>query len=122
SAQCVLIGLPRSTYYYEAVEPDATDLMLMRRVDEIYTARPFYGSRRIAAVLQREGHAVNRKRIQYITHELGLAGQLPGPVTSKGCSEHRKYPYLLRGLKIVRPLQVWSTDITYIRLPDGFMY
>lgn len=96
--------------------------MLMRRVDEIYTARPFYGSRRIAAVLRSQGHVVNRKRIQGIMRGLGLAGQLPGPATSRAHPEHHKYPYLLRGLKIVRPLQVWSTDITYIRLPEGFMY
>lgn len=103
-------------------QPDAFELMLMRRVDEIYTAYPFYGSRRITAVLRREGHTVNRKRIQYVMQEMGLAGNQPGPCTSKSRPEHPKFPYLLRDLEIVRPLQVWSTDITYIRLPEGFVY
>lgn len=94
----------------------------MRLVDEIYTARPFYGSRRITKELQKNGHEVNRKRIQGIMQILGLAGTLPGPNTSKAHPKHLKFPYLLRGLKIFKPLQVWSTDITYIRLPDGFVY
>jgi putative transposase len=94
----------------------------MRRVDEIYTAYPFYGSRRIAENLQREGYDVNRKRIQRIMRSLGLAGNQPGPNTSRSHPEHVKFPYLLRGLEILRPLQVWSTDITYIRLPNGYVY
>ena len=94
----------------------------MRRVDEIYTAKPFYGSRRILQELRREGHNVNRKRVQRIMQNLGLAGNQPGPNTSKSHPEHVKFPYLLRGLVILCPLHVWSTDITYIRLPSGFVY
>lgn len=120
--QCKLIGLPRASYYYKSVKPSAYDLLLMRRVDEIYTRYPFYGSRRITKNLQREGHDVNRKRIQGVMQHLGLAGNQPGPNTSKSHPEHHKFPYLLYGLEILGPLQVWSTDITYIRLPNGFVY
>lgn len=102
--------------------PSAYDLMLTKRVDEIYTERPFYGSRRIMHDLRREGHDVNRKKIQGIMRRLGLIGNQPGPNTSKGHPEHHKFPYLLRGLEIFAPLRVWSTDITYIRLRNGFVY
>ena len=102
--------------------PSAFVLALMRRVDEIYTAKPFYGSRRILQELRREGHDINRKRIQGIMRNLGLAGNQPGPNTSKSHPEHIKFPYLLQGLVILYPLHVWSTDITYIRLPNGFVY
>jgi len=94
----------------------------MKRIDEIYTGRPFHGSRAITQILRREGHCVNRKRIQGIMRRLGLAGCQPGPNTSKNHPEHIKFPYLLQGLTIAHPLQVWSSDITYIRLPDGFIY
>jgi putative transposase len=94
----------------------------MRVVDELYTAHPFYGSRRITEVLKSKGFGINRKRIQGIMQSLGLSGQLPGIATSKSCPGHHKYPYLLKGLPIVKPRQVWSTDITYIRLPNGFVY
>lgn len=102
--------------------PRALVLVLMRRVDEIYTARPFYGSRKILQELRKEGHSVNRKRVQGIMQDLGLVGNQPGPNTSKSHPEHLKFPYLLRGLEISCPLHVWSTDITYIRLPTGFVY
>jgi putative transposase len=94
----------------------------MKRVDEIYTRWPFYGSRRITQELRREGHDVNRKRTQGVMQMLGLAGNQPGPNTSKAHPEHIKFPYLLHGIEILGPLQVWSTDITYIRLPNGFVY
>jgi putative transposase len=94
----------------------------MRRIDEIYTAKPFYGSRRITQELRREGHDVNRKRVQGDMRHLGLAGNQPGPNTSKSHPQHLKFPYLLYGLEILKPLHVWSTDITYIRLPNGFVY
>ena len=96
--------------------------MLMKRVDEIYTAKPFYGSRRIMQDLKREGHNINRKRVQGIMQKLGLIGSLPGPNTSKSHPKHRKFPYLLNDIEILGPLEVWSTDITYIRLPHGFVY
>lgn len=94
----------------------------MRRVDELYTTWPFYGSRKIAQELRKEGRNVNRKHVQRIMHHLGLASNQPGPNTSKPHPEHIKFPYLLRGLLLLGPLEVWSTDITYIRLPSGFVY
>ncbi len=121
-AQCKILGVPRSSYYYEPAPPNPFDLSVMRRVDEIYTERPFYGSRKITKVMQLEEWPVNRKRIQGAMQTLGIMGNVPGPMTSKSCPEHIKYPYLLRGFSVVRPLQVWSTDITYIRLRDGFIY
>ena len=94
----------------------------MRRVDELYTTWPFYGSRKIAQELRKEGHDINRKHVQRIMRHLGLASNQPGPNTSKSHPEHIKFPYLLRGLHLLGPLEVWSTDITYIRLPNGFVY
>ena len=121
-SQCSLIGLSRATFYYEPVKLSVEELALTKRVDELYTTYPFYGSRRVLAELRAEGRVVNRKHIQNVMRTLGLSGQLPGISTSKGHQGHKKYPYLLKGLAIVRPRQVWSTDITYIRLPNGFMY
>jgi len=122
AAQCRLLNIPRSSYYYHAVPVKPSELQLMRRVDEIYTARPFLGSRKIAQELKREGCDVNRKHVQRIMRLLGLAGSQPGPNTSKPHPEHIKFPYLLDGVVLVAPLIAWSTDITYIRLPNGFVY
>ena len=94
----------------------------MRRIDELYTAHPYYGSRRMVATLEREGYQVNRKRIQRLMKKMGLEAIYPKPRTSQGCNEHQKYPYLLRGVAIESPDQVWSSDITYIRMSRGFMY
>lgn len=94
----------------------------MHRVDEIYTARPFLGSRKIAQELKKEGHDVNRKHVQRIMRRLGLSSNQPGPNTSKSHPEHTKFPYLLRGVVLLAPLEAWSTDITYIRLPNGYVY
>lgn len=94
----------------------------MRRIDEIYTAYPFYGSRKILAVLNREGHSVNRKRIQRLMRLMGLETIYPKPKTTMKNPEHKVYPYLLCGVLIDHPNQVWSTDITYIPLVGGFMY
>jgi putative transposase len=96
--------------------------MLLRLLDEEYTRHPFFGSRKMVVWLRAKGHCVNRKRVQRLMRILGLAGMAPGPNTSKGHPAHAVYPYLLRGLGIVRPNQVWSTDITYIRLAHGFVY
>ncbi|MGI0062317.1 MAG: IS3 family transposase [Nitrosotalea sp.] len=120
--QCLLLSLSRSSYYYRPRPLNEYDMLLMRLVDEMYTKYPFYGSRRITAELERAKYVVNRKRIQGIMQNLGLAGNQPGPQTSKSHPSHPKFPYLLRGVDIVRPLQAWSTDITYIRLPEGFVY
>ena len=91
-------------------------------LDEEYTRHPFYGSRRMTQYLCKLGYRVNRKRVQRLMQTLGLVGMAPGPNTSKAHPQHKIYPYLLRGLDIIRPNQVWSTDITYIRMPRGFVY
>jgi putative transposase len=122
AAQCKLLEIPRSSYYYKRMPIKASELQLMRRVDEIYTARPFLGSRKIAQELKKEGHAVNRKHVQRIMRRLGLSSNQPGPNTSKSHPEHTKFPYLLRGVVLLAPLEAWSTDITYIRLPNGYVY
>lgn len=124
STQCALAGVNRSGCYGPAksLEPDAEDLKLLRLIDEEYTRHPFYGSRRMKWVLLAKGYQVNRKRVQRLMRELGLAGMAPGPNTSKRHPQHKVYPYLLRGLSITRPNHVWSTDVTYCRLPGGFMY
>jgi len=96
--------------------------MLLKLLDEEYTRHPFYGSRRMKLFLKECGYTVNRKRVQRLMHQLGLVGMAPGPHTSKSHPQHKIYPYLLRGVDIVRPNQVWSTDITYIRLSRGFVY
>lgn len=98
------------------------DLLLMRLIDEEYTRRPFYGSRRMVVFLGRQGYVVNRKRAQRLMRRMALAGMAPGPATSRPHPERRVYPYLLRGVAVTRPDQVWSTDITYIRLARGFVY
>jgi putative transposase len=122
--QCELAGVTRSTIYAcsRPVEIDETDLLLCRLIDEQYTRRPFYGSRRMVVFLKQAGHEVNRKRVQRLMRQMGLAGMAPGPNTSRPHPEHRIYPYRLRGVAVVRPNQVWSTDITYIRLERGFAY
>jgi putative transposase len=94
----------------------------MRLIDEQYLERPFYGSRRMREHLRGLGHEVNRKRIQRLMRKMGLEALYPKPKTSQASAAHRVYPYLLRDLEIVRPCQVWSTDITYVPMPRGFMY
>lgn len=94
----------------------------MRLIDEEYTRRPFYGSRKMVFFLREEGHEVNRKCVQRLMRVMGIQGLCPGPNTSRRCIEHMIYPYLLRGFTIERPNQVWSADITYIRLTQGFAY
>ena len=123
--QCELLDVNRATVYAHRVEPlplDASELALMQLIDEEYTRHPFYGSRRMVVYLRRMNHVINRKRVQRLMGVLGLQGMAPGPNTSKPHPENKIYPYLLRGLAITRPNQVWSTDITYVRLPRGFVY
>jgi putative transposase len=103
-------------------EVDESELILLKLLDEEYTRHPFYGSRRMKLFLKECGYTVNRKRVQRLLQQLGLVGMAPGPNTSKPYPQHKIYPYLLRGVDIVRPNQVWSTDITYIRLSRGFVY
>jgi putative transposase len=97
-------------------------LLGLKAVRELLTLHPFYGSRKMVIFLKKAGHIVNRKRVQGLMREMGLAGMAPGPDTSRPHPEHKVYPYLLRGVSVVRPDQVWSTDITYIRLARGFAY
>jgi putative transposase len=120
--QCELIGLPRSTFYYEPAEETEENLMYMRLIDKQYMKTPFYGSRRMAEWLKGEGHEVNRKRIQRLMQIMGLEAIYPKPRTSEAIKEHKIYPYLLRGVAVTRPNQVWSTDVTYIPMEKGFMY
>jgi putative transposase len=120
--QCELLDLSRSSYYYRPVAASAEELTLLRRLDEQYTQTPFYGVRKMTAVLRQEGYAVNPKRVRRLLRTLGLWALAPQPGTSRPAPEHRVYPYLLRGVAIERVNQVWSTDITYIRLRSGFAY
>ncbi len=124
TCQCELAQVARASFYgrHTPCEPPEENLLLMRLIDEEYTRRPFYGSRRMVVFLGRQGHIVNRKRVQRLMRVMALAGMAPGPATSKPHPEHRVYPYLLRGVEVTRPDQVWSTDITYIRLAHGFVY
>jgi putative transposase len=120
--QCELLGLSRSSLYYEPARETGEDLRLMRRIDEQYTACPFYGSRRMTAWLIEQGEEVNRKRVQRLMRVMGLEAVYPKPRLSVAGRGHKIYPYLLRGVKIERPDQVWSTDITYVAMTSGFMY
>jgi putative transposase len=120
--QCELMGLSRSSVYYQPACETAENLHLMRRMDEQYLKTPFYGSRRLTVWLNRQGCAVNRKRVQRLMRLMGLEAIYPRPRTSIVNPSHKIYPYLLRDLAIIHPHQVWSTDITYIPMPQGFMY
>jgi len=120
--QCELLGLNRSTFYYEPTGATPEDLRMMRLIDELYTACPFYGSRKITEALTRCGEEVNRKRVRRLMRIMGLEAIYPKPRLSAAGEGHKVYPYLLRGVKIERPDQVWSADITYVPMPSGFMY
>jgi putative transposase len=120
--QCELLGVSRSSLYYEPVAPDAEELALMRRMDELHLKRPFFGSRMMTRTLKLEGLEVNRKRIQRLMRLMGLESTAPQPNTSKPAPEHAVYPYLLRNLDICRPNQVWAADICYIPMAVGFAY
>ena len=121
--QCALLGLPRSSCYYRPIEGECDEnLRLMRQIDELYLQRPFFGSPRMTDWLQDLGWKVNEKRVARLMQVMGLQAVLPGPHTSRPHPEHRVYPYLLRGMKVRAPDQVWCADITYVPMPRGFMY
>ena len=122
--QCELACVARSTVYAQQQPRSlpAEDIELCHLLDELYTARPFYGTRRMVVALGKRGYQINRKRVQRLMRSMGLAGMAPGPNTSSPHPGHKIYPYLLRGVSVTRPNQVWSTDITYLRLPRGFVY
>src|SRR5690606_39315836 len=110
--QCELLGLNRSSLYYEPVGESAENLHLMRLIDEQYLRTPFYGWPRMTAHLRRQGYAVNAKRIRRLMQKMGLQAIYPKPKTSRADKKHKKYPYLLRGLAITRPNFVWCADST----------
>ncbi len=120
--QCELLNVSKGALYYEPVGIDPYNLKLMDLLDRQYTKLPFYGSRRMTAWLKREGHPVNRKRVQRLMQLMGLEAIYPKPNLSKRRQDHKIYPYLLKGVKIEKPDYVWSTDITYIRVGRGFVY
>lgn len=120
--QCDLLSLNRSSLYYTPRPVEERELRIKCRIDEIYTAYPFYGIRKITAQLREEGQFINHKAVARHMHEMGLRAIYPGPNLSKRAQQHAVYPYLLRGLKIERPNQVWGVDITYIRLRTGWVY
>lgn len=120
--QCELLDINRSNIYYVKRLPDEEELKLMRKVDEIYTKYPFFGTRQMVSYLRLRGYDVGRGQIRSIYEELGLRATCPGPHTSKPHPEHKVYPYLLRDVAIVNRDQVWSTDITFLRLRKGFVY
>lgn len=120
--QCELVGLARSSYYYHPVPESEENLLLMRLLDEQYTRTPFYGIQKMTAWLRTQGQEVNHKRVARLLRQMGLMAIYPGPRLSQPGEQPVRYPYLLRGLSIERVNQVWSTDITYIRLQGGFLY
>jgi putative transposase len=120
--QCELLGLSRSTLYYKPHPEDALDSELMRALDEEYTKTPFYGVPRMTFRLRKLGYKVGEKRVRRLLRTMGLMAVYPKKRLSLPNAEHKKYPYLLRGVPIERPNQVWSADITYVRLRKGFAY
>ena len=123
SRQCALLQVPRSSVYYTPNTSEFPEnLALMRLIDEQYLKTPFYGSPRMTWWLNQQGYCVNPKRVARLMRVMGLQATLPGPHTSKPHPEHVKYPYLLRGMEIGAPCEVWSADITYIPMQRGFMF
>ena len=121
TTQAELLGLSRASLYYQPVAPSPEEIAIKHRLDELYTAYPFYGSRRMGVALRPE-FSVNRKRVQHYMQEMGIAGIAPGPNLSKRHQADQIYPYLLRNLTVARPNHVWGIDITYIRLHGGWLY
>jgi putative transposase len=122
TAQCALLGLPRSSYYHQPGPESAANQALMRVIDTTYLAYPFFGSRQMTLWLRAEGHEVNRKRVRRLMRLMGLESLSPQPQLSAPDRAHPVYPYLLRTLAVTRPNQVWATDITYLPLASGHIY
>lgn len=120
--QCALLGLSRSSYYYRPVGISPADIACMEQLDAIFTRRPFYGARRLRDELVSQGYAVGRKRVRRLMRLMGLEAIYPKKRLSLPDVAHKVYPYLLRGLSITRPDQVWCVDLTYLRLKGGFAY
>ena len=122
SRQCQLVDLSRSTFYYDYCRDDEFNILAMRKIDELYTERPFYGSRRMSITLKEMGLPVGRDLARTLMRRMGIEAIYPKPNLSKPHLGHKIYPYLLRGVPVKRNNQVWSTDITYIRMSAGFLY
>ncbi|WP_291734324.1 IS3 family transposase [Leisingera sp. F5] len=120
--QCKLLSISRSSFYYQPKGETALNLMLMRRIDEQFLETPFFGVRQMTWHLRNEGHLVNEKRIRRLMRVMGLMPIYQKPNTSKAAKGHKTYPYLLRGLRVGRPNQVWAADITYLPMRKGFLY
>ncbi len=120
--QCELLDLNRASYYYEPTKIDEYKLFLMNLIDEEFTKRPSSGTRTMTAYLRRQGHNINRKRVQLLYKDMGLEAIYPKVNLSKRNHQHKIYPYLLRNVIITKPNHVWSTDITYIRINKGFVF
>jgi putative transposase len=122
SRQCEILSISRSSFYYAPKGESAENLALMRRIDELFLKYPFYGSRQMVRQLRREGICVGRHRVRRLMRLMGLEAIYQAPRTSDPHPAHRIYPYLLKGLAIDRPNQVWCADITYIPVQHGFLY
>jgi len=120
--QCELMSIARSSYYYRPKNETEFNLELMRLIDVQYLKTPWYGSRQMRRYLRRQGHWVNRKRIRRLVRKMGLVAVAPAPDTSRRHPRHAVYPYLLRGLDITQPNQVWCADVTFIPMAHGFLY
>ena len=120
--QCKLLSISRSTFYYTPKGETAMNLALMRQIDEQFLETPFFGVRQMTWHLRNEGHLVNEKRIRRLMRLMGLMPIYQKPNTSKAAKGHKTYPYLLRGLQVTRPNQVWAADITYLPMRKGFLY
>lgn len=123
SKQCYLLSIHRSGLYYEHKPLDPLNLELTREIDKEYTLHPFRGVPSMTTYLRKDkGYKINKKRVERLYKLMGIYAITPGPHTSKGCKEHKKYPYLLRGLEITHANQVWGCDITYVPIKHGYMY
>jgi putative transposase len=116
------LGISRRSLYYQPTLPSPEEVAIKHRIDELYTAHPFYGSRKLTVLLSEQFGSLNRKRVQRYMREMGIAGIAPGPNLSKRLAEHRVYPYLLRGVSAHHPNHIWGCDITYVRLRHGWLY
>lgn len=120
--QAQLLGISRRSLYYQPAPPALEEVAIKHRIDELYTAHPFYGSRKLTVLLAEEFGPINRKRVQRYMREMDIAGITPGPNLSKRHAAHRVFPYLLRHITAERPNHIWGCDITYIRLRHGWLY
>lgn len=122
SKQCELIGLNRSSYYMKPKDLEASDYTIMRKIDEIFTEHPYYGTRRMSQILKNDGYRIGRKGVRCYYIIMGIEAIYPRMNLSKRNQAHKVYPYLLRDYEVTKPNQVYSSDITYIRLKHGFVY